>query len=307
MKKLSVIVPVGHGRFSISLITQWVKLSQGKNFQIIFILDGLLEDESILFEELQFSFPAEEIIVKKGIFGSPGSARNEGLKLATSEWLAFWDADDWPEVDEIARLIRDADFDAEILVGSFETRDFSSKEIIKKIVLPQDLASAFKQIALRPGIWRFIFKRASLKGVYFPESSMGEDQCFLIQVNIPARKICLSTAIIYQYYIGNSSQVTKDKRLIKDLSQSISESLIFYRYQKRNILSLNEDLIARQILTLASKNSMFSNFFRMIKVLNVFSGLSPMRQLLIAKSLVNVFVQKISSYAWKPVRSTAAL
>ena len=136
-----------------------------------------------------------------------------------------------------------------------------------------------RKIALHPGLWRFVFRRNSLKEIGFPNISMGEDQILLSRLNIEARKLCHVNEIGYTYMIGRVGQLTKNSQAIQDLRISIHE------LQSR--LSLNSEfnviLLLRQLLTLVKRGTVRNKIyaFKILSSSFIFSGLTVKKLMII--------------------------
>jgi glycosyltransferase involved in cell wall biosynthesis len=93
---ISVIIPTFNcgeyiDRAMNSVVNQTVKPQE-----IIFSDDGSTDDTVMLIEDKQKHFQKIGIITKiiQNSHGGPGAARNAGIKIAKSRWIAFLDADD---------------------------------------------------------------------------------------------------------------------------------------------------------------------------------------------------------------------
>lgn len=97
MSKVSIIVPVYNvenylSRCLNSLINQTLK-----DIEIICVNDGSTDGSSAILEEFAQKDSRIRIVNKEN--GGLSSARNEGLKYVTSDYVGFVDSDDWIEPD----------------------------------------------------------------------------------------------------------------------------------------------------------------------------------------------------------------
>ncbi|MDU0114571.1 glycosyltransferase family A protein [Psychrosphaera aquimarina] len=105
--KLSVIVPVHNGTkyincFKAALDKQTIK---SDSFEVIFI-DNLSTDESFDSLSKKYSEYKNVKVIKYHQKPSSYAARNEGVKLARSETLAFIDIDCIPEADWLSNIVQ---------------------------------------------------------------------------------------------------------------------------------------------------------------------------------------------------------
>ena len=95
---LSVIVPVAMGREPYTRLFAWLSQSAEHNLEVIVVIDELSGEATPEFLNEIGKYTSETFVVLKGKFGSPGGARNLGLKSARGDWVAFWDSDDAPNI-----------------------------------------------------------------------------------------------------------------------------------------------------------------------------------------------------------------
>jgi glycosyltransferase involved in cell wall biosynthesis len=102
---LSVITPVTALANNIDNLSSWLTRISNKPIEVILIHDKSDICTGPQLEKLLLEVNNPNVIYIEGEFGSPGLARNEGLKIASGEWVCFWDGDDIPMLDEIFLLL----------------------------------------------------------------------------------------------------------------------------------------------------------------------------------------------------------
>jgi glycosyltransferase involved in cell wall biosynthesis len=245
----SVIVPVKNHPQSQLRLDQWINEPACSFLEIIVVQDCLNSREGEEIRSLLEPKKNGNLLYFEGNFGNPGAARNFGLSKSTTDWVAFWDADDIPHVEQFLRVLHEArGKEAEILIGSFHVRydaeySYHASSLAK---LPKNV---FDQIVLQPGLWRFAFKRSLLDQAKFPISSMGEDQAFISSVSIFDRKIFQSNEVIYDYFIGEFGHLTNNQKLMGDMKISLKFLKQNRKNQESDSRRLTEFLIVKQILT----------------------------------------------------------
>jgi len=191
-----------------------------------------------------------EIIQISGSFGSPGAARNSALSLIDSEWVAFWDCDDCPLLNDIFNAINSSDSSVEILVGGFITRNISGSIISKK----HSMNPSAKSVSINPGVWRMVFKSELVSNLRFEELMLAEDQLYLSKMNFVTKKVKYIPNAFYEYYIGGANQLTKNPLFLKDLivaSGKILDELSNDLSSEQIVFNLT--LVLRQQTTLLKK------------------------------------------------------
>jgi glycosyltransferase involved in cell wall biosynthesis len=89
----SIIIPIFNRSWQLRRSLESLKSQTFKDFEVIVCDDGSTEDIASVVKEF-------EQILDIGLnqipnWGGPAKPRNEGLKLAQGEWIAFLDSDDW--------------------------------------------------------------------------------------------------------------------------------------------------------------------------------------------------------------------
>lgn len=103
MEQVSVIIPIYNvEKYLVKCINSVINQTY-KNIEIICVNDGSTDNSLAILKNLSQKDSRIKIINKKN--GGLSSARNEGLKHVTSEYVYFLDSDDWIEPDTIRLLL----------------------------------------------------------------------------------------------------------------------------------------------------------------------------------------------------------
>lgn len=93
MRLISIIIPCYNAAATISATINCFEYElKSSQFEIIVVNDGSMDNTVSVIEQLQQSYDNIILISKKN--GGVSSARNEGLKYATGDYIWFFDADD---------------------------------------------------------------------------------------------------------------------------------------------------------------------------------------------------------------------
>ena len=243
-KKLSIIIPVCEMEGRLSNLKHTIMSFNDNRVEIVLVND--IKNDNTSRELHDLAKNKEEIILIEGRYGNPGGARNAGLNVAKGDWIIFADSDD---VQHVSRIILDIDrlHDADVIIGNFEICNEKTGKSAQYLT-----QNDFNRIALKPGIWRFVFKSNAIKGIRFPEISLGEDQVYLSRIYFEKFQISYSTQLYYSYFVGNSNQLTSKKNNIRDLTIALFE--IIHQLHSRNS-SFNQVLNAKLILSIFKHGS----------------------------------------------------
>ena len=239
---LTAIVPVSRMSKKLGNLRQWLSESNSYLLDVVIVHDKKDEHTGIELCKIIEEISNPRIKLIEGKFNGPGGARNQGLKIANTPWVAFWDSDDIPVLSEIFVLIdSNADSNADVLVGAFNRiRDGESIPF-----LVGDKRSYLSRLGYRPGIWRFVFRNYILEEIQFPILAMGEDQVFLVQTEFWKRKVEITNHVVYHYFEKNPGSQTASKIAHYDLIKAI-EMLV--NLVKREPKTMNSNFVAMVLL-----------------------------------------------------------
>ena len=251
---LSVVIPLGPGIDRIQNVAKWLDSAIHQGIETILIQDSLNENEEKEIEKIIERISNQLLISEKVRFGNPGDSRNAGKRIATGEYIAFWDSDDIPKIENFLRMVSHGKMNgADVCIGGFKSTDL--QETHSEFYLPRKIATGdMTEIGAYPGLWRFAFERVSIQGLNFRNFSMAEDQVFLLGAISEYRKFFVEQDIVYEYIHGTSNQLTNDSKSIRDISLSIEWMHANAKILKRK--QIFRILLASQTLTIL-KNSFF--------------------------------------------------
>jgi glycosyltransferase involved in cell wall biosynthesis len=221
MIQLSIVIPVTkmHGRLEVfkNSVTKGLELGA----QIIVVHDYRDEETSEELKQFTRHLKNENLILLEERFGNPGSARNAGIKLSQRDYLAFWDADDQPNVDQFIEFFEAMQISqTDLGIAEYSILD-ADRRIHQHRLSGENLNLCWKKIAIQPGLWRMIFKTEVSRKVEFPPLRMGEDQIFLALFVNKARNVFLSHLNVYTYFLGVDGQLTSNPIAIAELNSSL--------------------------------------------------------------------------------------
>jgi glycosyltransferase involved in cell wall biosynthesis len=244
--KISIIVPVKSMAGKLSNFCTWTtELNADYELIVVHDLEDLETTKEIV-DHLQKHVICGYFYLED-VYGSPGAARNAGLKLATGEWVMFWDSDDVGQVVAISEwLSSEVNNEVEFVVFRFtKCNALDASELVQN-VWSNDFNQNFLNWLLEPGLWRCVFQRSRIEGLVFTEILMGEDQIFILDVLAKGILPHFSNLNSYKYYLGNSGQLTNNEKAIKDIDQA-SKGILERRNLKTEIITNAVDILWTKI------------------------------------------------------------
>ena len=216
-----------------------------KNYKVYIIDDGSNnETKEYLDNYVKYR---DNFMVKHIINSGVSNARNVGIEISKSNYIAFVDADDTIDnyfLEEAYNIIVNNNLD--LIIGGYnEIRDnaitkvrlsepglhiYEGKKIdnFMKKLLSSKIESCNKEIGDCPTgrIYTRLFKRSSIGNLRFNVNiHMSEDTLFMIDYTKRANRIGIVDKIWYNYYKNSYSisNATKKEKLIKNINKFINE------------------------------------------------------------------------------------
>ncbi|MCD8295331.1 MAG: glycosyltransferase, partial [Clostridia bacterium] len=230
--KVSIIIPVYNGAQSIVECLSTCRAQTLDEIEIICIDDGSTDNSAEIIQNLIHEDARIHLIQQEN--QGPGPARNEGMKVAAGEYIAFMDADDkYPSVNTLEHMYSVAKtHEALICGGSF----FSENGKFRRDKFDGTFAGntfneegwiEFKAYQYDYAFYRFIYSRKFLteNNLYFPKYQRYEDPPFMTRAFTKAGKFYALPDITYHHIIYQHFSWTLDK--VYDLLSGIEDNLIF--------------------------------------------------------------------------------
>lgn len=246
--KFSIVIPIYNvERYVEQCLTSILEQSY-RGLEIILVNDGT-KDNSMKVIEHYLSDSRIKVINKEN--GGLSSARNIGLEIATGDYVAFIDSDDWIRVDklmELYNIIQNEKLD--FIIGNGEY--YPSKEKIHKknylgvktgIELFEEMLEEKDYLET---VWRCIYSRKFLQenNLKFIEGLLHEDTPFMFECLIKASKVKYENINFYFYRKREDSIVaTKTNLNLYHILYGINLALRLYQKTPKKSKKLNMYLL----------------------------------------------------------------
>ncbi len=263
---ISVIIPVYKVEQYLDKCVESVVNQTYSNLEIILVDDG--SPDGCPRKCDQWAKKDERIKVIHKTNGGLSDARNAGLKIATGDYIAFVDSDDFLELDMyefLIYLITSSNSDMAICgleyvdVNGVMTRSncrgqdacLSSKEVLAKWCI--------EDLVYYVVVWNKLYKRKCWEGVSFPKGKIHEDNFVMYKVFFNSNNIVCTKQKKYNY-VQRSGSITSGginpKRY--DAVQATYEA---YKFYQENGLADISDVIVKW---------MSGTFFSLNGCINIF-------------------------------------
>lgn len=234
-EKISVIVPIYNVENYMRRCVDSILNQSYSNLEIILVDDESPDNCPLICEEYKQSDNKIKVIHQKNA-GLSG-ARNAGINIASGEYLAFVDSDDYLAVDFIESLYQaivatNSDIAMckyEYVKGdtmtqchkSGECTLYSGIEMIENMYSPD---GAFFVVA-----WNKLYKRELFEHIRYPQGRIHEDEATTHQLYYKAQKAVFVNRYLYGYFVGGES-ITRKKfnRNRLDWAWSVEQRLSFF-------------------------------------------------------------------------------
>lgn len=254
--KVSIIVPVYNVEKYLpecldSLIAQTLK-----EIEIICINDGTKDNSLQILELYKIKDNRIKIINQEN--QGLSATRNNGIKTASGEYIAFVDSDDWVDNDYFEKLYNAAKkYDSDVAIGDFYRQGKILKSKKLKLTTTEfytDSAQKAKQ-ALVPKynyVWNKLYRKTFLikNNFFFPEGKYYEDMYWTIRVLKESNGIVTVPKTFYHYRKVRGSIVTQksinyqldrftaEKDMLDYMKENNIPVLVPYKYGQKERLKI---------------------------------------------------------------------
>lgn len=210
MEKISVIVPFYNvEKYADRCINSIVKQTY-KNLEIILVDDGSKDNSGKICENWKNKDNRIIVLHKKN--GGLSDARNAGIKIATGEYIAFIDSDDYIDYDMLNTLYDNLKkTSSEISICKFKQTDEKSKVEFKKStkLLEYSREEAIKELLQDKDItnhaWNKLYKKELFSDIEYPKGRNFEDIGTTYKLFSKCKKIVYTPSECYAYIIRENS------------------------------------------------------------------------------------------------------
>lgn len=259
--KISVIVPIFNVSKYLSRCLKSIIAQTYPNLEIILIDDGSTDNSLEIAQD--FKAIDNRIILKSKPNGGVSSARNLGLDLASGDYIAFVDPDDYLDARMYEIMVKEIE-DADILVcnheitNKFELVDLNHFNYQKRVLHNDECVNYLFYPQLGNGInavviWNKLYKQELFLTLRFNENFLrAQDEELIFKLLLNSSKVVLINQVLYYYY----SRPDNNIRLKKTLQQQ-NDSFI-------QIINMYEDRLAYALEKKKIVNKLYAVFYNLL-------------------------------------------
>ena len=290
-KKVSVIVPIYNSARYLRECLDCIVNQTFRDMEIILVDDCSADNSCEICEEYIKNDSRIKLIKKEKNSGAVES-RNIGIETAESEYITFFDSDDFMELDTVEKMYNQAvSTGADIVVcnsqeylqkkGIFQkNRNVLNTSVLngKTVFSPSEVSDKIFQFCLG-WPWDKMFKRDFIQkeGIRFQTIKHSEDLSFVYGLMACADKISyVNQVCIFHRKHSESVESTRDVApecfywALMDLIRILEERNLYELY-KKSLLNLSLEFSLWQIYTIKKKRTMQGLFKKLLERLDYFN------------------------------------
>ena len=245
MRDLSVIVPVYRVESYLDRCVQSIVDQTYTNLEIILVDDGSPDNCPAMCDAWAERDSRIRVIHKEN--GGLSDARNVGMALATGEFIAFIDSDDWiaPEMlEKLVYALQRDDSDIAACTVQMVWEDDRPSELLtvqRSCVLERDEAqrALLRESLLKQPVWYKLYRRDRVKDIPFEVGRYHEDVFWSYQAVGRAWRVSLIEDIGY-YYFQRGGSIMGEGYSLRRLD-AIEAYERRYRYLKEHFPALEQE------------------------------------------------------------------
>lgn len=248
---ISVIVPIYKVEKFLDECVQSIVNQTYKKLQIILVDDGSPDCCGKLCENWAKIDRRITVIHKEN--GGLSDARNAGLAVATGDYIAFVDSDDWiePQMYEIMLSTLKKEKADIVACGIIDT--YLDKEVIHSSSYISGgseifLKNIYQDTVFPVAAWNKLYKRDLWDGFRFPKGKICEDAFTTYLLVDKASKIIQIPEALYHYRIRENSIMTTKFRLARmDEEEAWRENYLYMKKNYPEIMNIAYDFYLQKV------------------------------------------------------------
>lgn len=256
--KVSVIIPVYNVAQYIAKCAESLFEQTLGEIEYIFVNDCSTDDSMLILDEVIRKYPSRKnnikIINHEQNKGLP-FARKTGLSIATGDYVAHCDSDDYVDKDMYRIMYETAvtgNFD--IVICDHYLIDGTKKIYVEQIIKPKTIVSDLISEKISCCVWNKLIKHSIYKenDIIYPIYNMGEDFAIMTQLSFYCKRIKHISRPLYFYRKSLTSitnTVSETACINRCLQLRTNFEIVLSFLKKKHVLKLyKNDIIIRKYI-----------------------------------------------------------
>lgn len=294
MPKLSVVIPVYNVQEFLPRCLDSVINQTFNDMEIICVNDGSPDNCAEILEQYAKRDNRIKIITQEN--QGLSMARNNGMAIATGEYIGFIDSDDWVDInfyEELMRIATENNADVAMAGTKLIQSDGVIQETqINKPYCTTKLSEKLKRLP-NGAVWNKIFKRDLLlkNKLEFPRGRYFEDNVVLVKSMQLSKRMAFTDKVFYWYYLNmvGICRSPSPELLARRVDDKFWVSEHILEYAKENKFSRCEVYQTKKFLV----RSLLNEFIH-----HGNPHLGRARKLLGGRLTIDAFLQRIKKLIW---------
>lgn len=253
-EKISIIIPVYKVEEYLPKCIDSIINQTYNNLEIILVDDGSPDKCGEICDKYALADNRIKVIHKKN--AGVARARNDGIEIATGDYISFVDSDDWLAENAYEILYQGLKRqDADCSVGGCVTvidneGEFEYKKGSRRAIGCLSAKEAMKGVLLNgSAVWNRLFKREIFKEIRFPLDRINDDEVVALHAYAECSKIAFLDEDTYFYRIRKNSITTSKFSLKKmDFYYNSIDNLAFVKNMCPELCECGEYKVIKAML-----------------------------------------------------------
>lgn len=231
---VSIIIPVYNVESCLSRCIESIQRQTMQDLEIILVNDGSTDTSGIICDK--YALQDKRIRVIHQDNGGQVSARNAGIEIATGEYIAFVDSDDWIESDMISTLYttaveKNADVVMEGMIEEIGDKHYPVVNVLsegiyrtkqEKKYLYENMVSCenYFRLGIQPYLWNKLFRSELVKKYMCcmdRRIRIGEDAAAVFSMLLHSECAVILSSCHYHYCLRSTSIMMQGLNLQKEI------------------------------------------------------------------------------------------
>lgn len=216
---ISIIVPIYKVEKYLDKCVDSIVNQTYQNLEIILVDDGSPDNCPRMCDDWAKKDSRIKVVHKPN--GGLSDARNAGMKIATGEYVAFIDSDDWLDLNMVETLFNEAvASDSDIvacgirMVWEDDTPDKILTQMCGRKVFysnKEAMCNLIQEMCILQTVWNKIYRRKTIDKILFPIGKINEDEFWTWKAIANSDKVVYIDTPLYNYLQRNGSIMRNGK------------------------------------------------------------------------------------------------